>query len=235
MKQFIPIISITLFFSCSKFDGYIEERALSKSDSVKSYFLVNKSSDKKFTFTIKETSLINKTSSSYKTNFYTLEPGEEVSIGKNFTYSDLSYQDTFIVTSYDTLIDIVDYGQKIKHFDDSKNSLTEKFYEENGVVKREGYDYKNKYYINNKEVDEDLFWNEYSAENIRKAIKSEIDEEFYRNQYLADSAKLYRRSKQGKIETIIFIKPKGHISKIISPRIKTTYNYEISGQVLIKQ
>lgn len=80
MVRYLMIILSCGLFSCSSFDGVIEKRdkgCNTELPNSKKVFLVNKSSNKKYKFTIKSTETANDTSKEYSTQFVVLEPGDE--------------------------------------------------------------------------------------------------------------------------------------------------------------
>lgn len=85
MKSTVFVLSTILFCSCSKIDGTIEKRT---NDEV---YLVNKSVNKQFKFTVKTTTLTNDSSYSYEIRFIELAPGDEFYLGKTTSVSKPEY------------------------------------------------------------------------------------------------------------------------------------------------
>ncbi len=94
---------LVLFVSCSNFHGRIEERILSPNDTAKTIFLINTSTNEKYSFTIKETSITDQGEKTFTDNFYELEPGQEIELGEDFTYSPQQYKNEYKIISFDTL------------------------------------------------------------------------------------------------------------------------------------
>ncbi len=84
--SYLMIILACGLFSCSSFEGSIEERdhgCENELPNSKKVFLVNESPTKKYKFTVKSTETANDTFKAYSTQFFTLEAGDEIFLGCN--------------------------------------------------------------------------------------------------------------------------------------------------------
>ncbi|HRP38026.1 MAG TPA: hypothetical protein PLS50_09550, partial [Candidatus Dojkabacteria bacterium] len=95
VRKTLTIVTLLLLTSCTRFEGRIEERILSPNDSIKVIFLLNKSTSKKYTFTIKQSSLSDNGTKTFQNLFYKLEPGEETQIGRSLVYSPQKYKNEY--------------------------------------------------------------------------------------------------------------------------------------------
>lgn len=108
-------------YSCSKLNGKIEIRKLSPIDTVKSAFLVNTSKTKGYLFTIKKTSKNEDGQLFYETKFLSLNPGEEIEVGRETEYygEQFSYK-----TIYDTFECVVNkFSRDTLYFKNGKEII----------------------------------------------------------------------------------------------------------------
>lgn len=109
MTRYIILILSVGLFSCKSFNGSIEKRDLGCDSTIvdsKKIFLVNKSSDKKFKFTIKATKTTNEKANDYSTEFLVLEPGEEIFLGCDGKKEFLSFPKKKIPVQIDSILDV---------------------------------------------------------------------------------------------------------------------------------
>lgn len=140
MTRYIILILLVGLFSCSSFNGRIEARdggcdkTLTNSKKV---FIVNKSINKKYRFTVKAIETINNKEKTYKTTFITLEPGDEQLLGCDSRSELLNFPKKKIPIHVDSIIDVEDKSAVLCTYNDS-------------ILK---YDFNWKFVYNNHEVD----------------------------------------------------------------------------------
>lgn len=93
MKNSLIILCL-IFFGCSGLDRSIEKRDIGCNETItdsKKVYLVNKSSNKIYQFTVKRTEIINDTTKTYSTSLHVLEPGDEIYLGCDQFLSEIQY------------------------------------------------------------------------------------------------------------------------------------------------
>ena len=110
MQNLIKILFFGSFslmiISCKSFNGKIEKREYCDANFEKSQklYLVNKSTNKTFRFTIRQTEIINNSLKEYSTELLTLEPGDEVYLGCEESIGVQKYNKVKIPVIIDTVV-----------------------------------------------------------------------------------------------------------------------------------
>lgn len=122
MTRYIVIILLIGLVSCSSFNGRIEVRDNGCDTTMhnsKKVFLVNKSINKKYRFTVKVTETINERKKSYRTSFITLEPGDEIFLGCDSRSELLNFPTKRVPIRIDSIVNFENKSSVLCTYNDS--------------------------------------------------------------------------------------------------------------------